>query len=449
MGIRDSREQFKNPRWAIGAASETPDADAVEPPSQQKDHGWQPGTDVPVTEWWNWMWLQVYLFLAYIESAWANRWGINHLTRDQAGTTAGQVTAGTGLSVNVAAATVWIEGQQFEVPAETNLALDTADPTDPRIDLIVADVTSNIPSFQVLTGTPDSSPSPPAAASNQVAMAQVSVAAGASAPGAIADRRRFGALALGRLAIDEDLDFGEDGSVLKARANAGFSPTLTLFDDVGGLPIVQVKNGLGDAELTWLVGSGPLLLDMAGNLSATVSGDVTIDAGGDVVISGDSLTIPPPVYDSPINGYYEMSAEDFEIRVNANDPEQLAYNDTVLPGKWEATGGGDSDANILFAPVHVPVGATITAVRGWGNKADDAEAGIRMQLYAVTKTTGSATEVSDANNFDTGTGNFVLSETASKTVVSGETLVLRVGLRSAGGTIEFWAAEVEYTFTAP
>ncbi len=76
-----------------------------------------------------------------------------------------------------------------ESDAIVNVPISTADPTNPRIDIIVmkCDVSQNpdsaagnIPSITVVTGTPAGSPSAPATPANSLKLAQIAVAAGAT-----------------------------------------------------------------------------------------------------------------------------------------------------------------------------------------------------------------------------------------------------------------------------
>ncbi len=120
------------------------------------------------------------------------------------------------MSVNVAAGQVWIPGTlgstsglttnttaqtTYGLPASltsqgayyayndgtVNLAISTADPTNPRIDLICAVVqdaqyagSTNTPVLLVITGTPAASPAVPSAPASTVVLAQVAVAASAA-----------------------------------------------------------------------------------------------------------------------------------------------------------------------------------------------------------------------------------------------------------------------------
>jgi hypothetical protein len=118
------------------------------------------------------------------------------------------------MSVNVAAGTLWMPGTLgattgfgSNVNAQTayglpssktaqgmyaayqdgtvNLSISAADPTNPRIDIVTAAVqdaqyagSTNLPVLQIITGTPNASPSAPSAPASSVVLAQVAVAAG-------------------------------------------------------------------------------------------------------------------------------------------------------------------------------------------------------------------------------------------------------------------------------
>lgn len=84
-----------------------------------------------------------------------------------------------------------------------NVAIATASPTLPRIDLVVLTIqdsyysgTNNQVIAQAVTGTPNASPVAPSAPNNSIILAQVAVAANATAitSGNITDKRTFAAL---------------------------------------------------------------------------------------------------------------------------------------------------------------------------------------------------------------------------------------------------------------
>lgn len=133
------------------------------------------------------------------------------------------------MSVNVAAGQIWIPGTLASttgfpnnINAQTgyglpstfneqasyygwnngtvNLTIAASNPTNPRIDLIVASIqdaqysgSNNQPVLQVITGTPAASPVAPSAPASSVVLAQIAVAANATSivTGNITDERPF------------------------------------------------------------------------------------------------------------------------------------------------------------------------------------------------------------------------------------------------------------------
>lgn len=108
------------------------------------------------------------------------------------------------MSVNVAKGEVLVAGSATVDQgtyycfndATVNLAISASDPTNPRIDLVVAKVTDTLSdadtwSLAVVTGTPAPSPSAPAAPANSYTLAQIAVAANATSivSGNITDKR--------------------------------------------------------------------------------------------------------------------------------------------------------------------------------------------------------------------------------------------------------------------
>lgn len=92
------------------------------------------------------------------------------------------VTAPGGMQVAVDTGRAVINGTFLSSSASTTLSIAAADPTNPRIDLVIAsiDFTGRTGAIQVLTGTPAPSPAPPNTTTGQLPLAQVAVAAGAS-----------------------------------------------------------------------------------------------------------------------------------------------------------------------------------------------------------------------------------------------------------------------------
>lgn len=103
------------------------------------------------------------------------------------------VTAAGGMNVSVAPGTAWIAGTDaagqglylVDNPTATTLTVTTANPTNPRIDRVIAKVNdpaftgsgSPVFSLQILAGTPAGSPAAPATPASAISLATISVPA--------------------------------------------------------------------------------------------------------------------------------------------------------------------------------------------------------------------------------------------------------------------------------
>ena len=180
------------------------------------------------------------------------------------------------MSVNVAAGQVVVAGtesasQGYYVvynDAAINLAVAASDPTNARIDLVVAKIqdqeysgTVDAASVVVVTGTPAPTPSEPATPANSVVLARVDVAAGASSitSGNITDRR----VAVGRQQGNQDVVIAAGTSsttlpisfalpfaaiphlaiVLVEAAGGSWTDTLTALSATGCTVKVAASNG--------------------------------------------------------------------------------------------------------------------------------------------------------------------------------------------------------------
>lgn len=154
------------------------------------------------------------------------------------------------MSVNVAAGQALINGTQnttsqgaYEVlnDATVNLAIAASDPTNPRIDIVVAQVrdaaysgANNDWLLAVVTGTPAGSPSPPATPANAIVLAQVAVAANATSitSGNITDKRPiFGSL------------YHAEVYQTNAQTMANGATTVIAYDTIEGDPNGNVTTG--------------------------------------------------------------------------------------------------------------------------------------------------------------------------------------------------------------
>lgn len=116
------------------------------------------------------------------------------------------VQPGTGMAVTVQQGSFVVPvtaspaagGYASTLSSAATLTVQTADPANPRIDIVVANVVDNGNStsfgeVQIITGTPASSPSAPAAPANSITLARVSVPAGTTSitSGLITDKRPY------------------------------------------------------------------------------------------------------------------------------------------------------------------------------------------------------------------------------------------------------------------
>lgn len=135
-------------------------------------------------------------------SQWARHF--NSGVDDEPTGTSLQVSAGTGLAVNVAAGDAMVRGHYYQSTATESLALATADATNDRIDVVALklDPSANSIELEVKTGTPAASPSAPALVQTDAGvyeqpLAEVLVEATAGVPGTITDKREFMGTRLG------------------------------------------------------------------------------------------------------------------------------------------------------------------------------------------------------------------------------------------------------------
>ena len=147
------------------------------------------------------------------------------------------VYANTGMTVNVQpgsfvvpnSGTPTAGGYVSTLVSTATLTVQTADPTNPRIDIVVANVVDNgnntsFGQVQIITGTAAPSPSAPTAPANSITAAQINVAAGATSitSGMITDTRPFTTTTGGVLVAAK-------GSVIGYRGQIAFDPPSSSF----------------------------------------------------------------------------------------------------------------------------------------------------------------------------------------------------------------------------
>lgn len=148
-----------------------------------------------------------------------------------------QVSAGTGMSVNVSPGSFVVPntasptsgGYASTLSSTANLAVLTADPSNSRIDIIVAYVSdvgssSSFGAVEIITGMAAASPSAPSAPANAITLGQVTVPAGATSitSGMISDVRPFTVAAGGVLVAPKGAVTGYTGQIAFDKPSGSF-----------------------------------------------------------------------------------------------------------------------------------------------------------------------------------------------------------------------------------
>jgi hypothetical protein len=189
-------------------------------------------------------------------SKWARHF--NNGVNDEPTGDALEVSAGTGLAVEVEAGEAMVRGHYYTSDAVESLALATADPTDDRIDVIVLrlDPTANSIVLAVKTGTPAGAPVAPTLVQSddgifEQPLANVLVPATAGVPSTITDRREFMGTRLG--------SWTTAGRPTPAgRVLFGFNTTdeaVEFYDPINDVwgpvaPAIDELNDIGDVVIT-------------------------------------------------------------------------------------------------------------------------------------------------------------------------------------------------------
>jgi hypothetical protein len=235
-------------------------------------------------------------------------------------------------------------GYRATLASSGTLTVATADPTNPRIDLVCANVVDNgnntsSGEVQIITGTPAASPSAPSAPANSVSLAQVTVPANATSitSGDIADVRTFTAAA-GGIPIA-----GKTGATALA---AGYNG-LMAYDPASGSFYHMSASGAKQAHVlpfapvhTLIPASTLIGANSVGTLeSATVTTDgntdlkVTVRVDEIEQVSGSStgfkLLLVAVYVDSTVIGNYEVGVNLQGSGQNANGFEIMAFTSSA------------------------------------------------------------------------------------------------------------------------
>jgi hypothetical protein len=295
-----------------------------------------------------------------------------------------QATGSPSMSVDVLNGVVYVPGTEGANQgvygcvndATVNLAIAASNPTNPRIDIVVAKVqdtqysgVTNSWSLAVVTGTPAGSPVAPAAPNNAIVLSRITVAANATniTNANIADARPYMATVGGRIACTSttrpswvgaavglgtvsiyETDTGRfyywDGSIW--RADSGWELIQEVAVGIAGTTITfsNIPQYFKDLRLTFL-----------GRTSEAVSysdilGKFNNDAGSNyasIIIQADQNTAGPSQSDPDTTtppGFFQVAGASYNANVSGvGIAEIIGYSDATRSNKIAMvhTGVGD------------------------------------------------------------------------------------------------------------
>lgn len=206
------------------------------------------------------------------------------------GASALQVAASSGMNITVNPGFCVVPnstsslygGYRFGLTSQGTLTVAASDPTNGRIDLVVAQVTDNgdatsFAQFELVTGTPAPSPAAPSAPSNSITLAQIVVGAGVSTitSGNITDQRTWTV---------------PPGGILPVSAAAA-APTGQNGAYVHDLAVGRLAhNGTAGVKQTHLLPFSPATASLTADVSSTgaettvLSVSVTTDGSTDIEV---------------------------------------------------------------------------------------------------------------------------------------------------------------------
>lgn len=244
-----------------------------------------------------------------------------------------QRAAGANMSVDVALGSAWIHGDDdaeaqgaYRVRSDgtKNLAVAAADATNPRVDLVIAEVldsvfagVSDLWRLRIVQGTPAGAPTTPATPSNAIALATIAVAAGAGSivTGNITDSRSQARPGGGRLGSssptrvtaaefalltpsDGDEVYLEadatNGRLWHLRYNAG-SASAYKWEFLGGADLISAVITGNPLTTAWASYGAALTLPRAGDYEGETRGVLAHTGSGDLFVRAacSSGTVAP------------------------------------------------------------------------------------------------------------------------------------------------------------
>lgn len=221
------------------------------------------------------------------------------------------VTAGTGMAVLVGpgsfvvpnSGTPTAGGYASTLSSQATLAVQTADPSNPRIDIIVAYVSdvgtsSSFGAVEIITGVAAPSPSAPSAPANSIILAQLSVPAGTASitNSLITDKRAYTVAAGGVIPAAK-------GSVTGYNGQLGYDPASGSF----------YHNAAGGAARMRALPWAPVSAYHTTDVASVNNGQVTVQS---VTITTDGST-DIAIYLKATGIYMSASHGEFGLNIQA------------------------------------------------------------------------------------------------------------------------------------
>lgn len=298
----------------------------------------------------------------------------------------GGVVGGAGLAVNAGTGmTVTVQPGSFVVPnsgtptaggyattlsSQATLTVQTADPTNPRIDVIVANVVDNgnntsFGQVQIITGTAAPSPAAPSAPANSITLAQLSVPAVTTSitGGLIADKRPFTTTTGGVLVAPKGAVTGYQGQVAFDQASGSFYHNT----NVGGPAQLPV---LPWAPIT-VYKTSPTI-SVSGAIVTVASTVITVDGSTDIAVYVKGTGIQ-------MNASHGEFAANLQVYIDGTMIDEMVIVNTISDGV--VRGGGSFTAYTSASQGTTPSAGTHTVY--FKTQGIDSS-GVNVTLYAAT-----------------------------------------------------------------
>ena len=249
------------------------------------------------------------------------------------------VTAGTGMTISVAAGRAWIEGYLYLLDAAKTLTIANADASNDRKDIVVLrlDMTARTITVQVVIGTPAAEPAAPAVTRTadvyDLELAEISVPAGTSSitQALITDKRLDDTVCGITVSTVQHIPTASFLEQMLAEFNDWFLEVKgQLSTDAAGnlLQMIQALSYTIEFEASdWTVGSGECTITIPA-ITHGMAGDV-VDCRAFMLVDG--------VYEAGVWGAFETYATiDSSNNITLHYPGSSGYAGRAVLSAYEA-----------------------------------------------------------------------------------------------------------------